>query len=103
MAKSTARRDLRKAMSTSKPEGTTKTMKSGFKNNTPSPTLVRFAHLQRKYQPFLKLRLEVQANPEGVTGVCNALGKLLDILQAADETVQLALYKGGTQNSEKLR
>lgn len=48
---------------------------------------------QRKYQSFLKVRLEIQAHLEGATGASQSLGKLLNILQAAEKSTQLEIYK----------
>ena len=52
---------------------------------------VRFLQHSRAYHSFLKVRLEVRPHTEGTTGVSEALGKLLKILQAADITVQRAI------------
>ena len=73
-----------------------------LRSQTLSPkSSVQFALKPRAHQSFLKVRLEVQAHPDGATGASQALGKLLNILQAADKTVQLAIYKGGMLSPEK--
>ena len=73
-----------------------------LRSQTLSPkSSVQFALQPKAHQSFLKVRLEVQAHPEGATGASQALGKLLNILQAADKTLQLAIYKGGMLSPEK--
>ena len=75
--------------------------KGAWKGKTPSPRgKVRFETQPRAHYSFLKVRLEVSPHPEGATGVSKALGKLLEIFQAAENTVQLALYKGDIKEPE---
>ena len=63
--------------------------KGAWKGKTSSPKVgkVRFFQHPRAHHSFLKIRLEVSPHPEGATGVSEALGRLLKILQAADNTV----------------
>ena len=77
--------------------------KGAWKEKTASPKSgkVRFLQQIRKHHSFLKVRLEVSPHPEGATGVSEALGKLLTMFQAADNTVQLAIYKNDSPNPEK--
>ena len=76
--------------------------KGAWREKTASPKSgkVRFLQQIRKHHSFLKVRLEVSPHPEGATGVSEALGKLLTIFQAADNTVQLAIYKSDSPNPE---
>ena len=67
----------------------------------PKAGKVRFLQHSRAHYSFLKVRLEVSPHLEGGTGVSEALGKLLKIIQAADSTVQLAVYKGEFSNPER--
>ena len=66
--------------------------KSSLRNSSspPSNHTVRFSHGKRTHYSFLKVRLEVKANNEGATGVSEALGKLLTIIQDVDEEALLA-------------
>ena len=76
--------------------------KGAWKEKMASPKVgkVRFLQHPRAHHSFLKIRLEVSPHPEGATGVSEALGRLLKILQAADNTVQLEIYKGDFKNPE---
>ena len=78
-------------------------MKGAWKEKTLSPKSGKVRFLQNKctHYSFLKVRLEVSPHPDGATGVSKALGKLLEILQAADNKVQLAVYKGEISTPEK--
>ena len=56
----------------------------------PRNSSVRFQYRQREHSTFLKVRLQVQANNEGATGVSDVLGKLLSIIQVVDSSALLA-------------
>ena len=49
----------------------------------------------------MKIRLQVQANSEGATGVSDALGKLLSIIQVVDSSALLAIYSGEMEIPEQ--
>ena len=88
--------------STSTPPPATPT-KSSLRNSSspPSNHTVRFSHGKRTHYSFLKVRLEVKANNEGATGVSEALGKLLTIIQDVDEEALLANYTGDMDHPEE--
>ena len=77
--------------------------KGAWKEKTLSPKFGKVRFLQNKSanRSFLKIRLEMSSHPDGATGIIEALGKLLEILQAADNTVQLAVHKGDISTPEK--